>query len=64
MKENILADFQIFISASWNNLDSQLVCIEATDKFAKNINVSDSKIDAIKLKKNKWNRESWMPVKP
>ena len=46
-----MADFQIFISASWNNLDSQLVCIEATDKFAKNINVSDSKIDAIKLKK-------------
>ena len=51
MKANILADFQIFISASWNNLDSQLVCIEATDKFAKNINISDSKIDAIKLKK-------------
>ena len=51
MKANILADFQIFINASWNNLDSQLVCIEATDKFPKNINVSDSQIDAIKLRK-------------
>ena len=34
-----------------NNSDSQLVCIEATDEFPKNINVSDSQIDAIKLRK-------------
>ena len=34
-----------------NNLDSQLVCIEAIYEFTKNINVSDSQIDAIKLRK-------------
>ena len=34
-----------------NNLDSQLVRVEATDEFPKNINVSDSQIDAIKLRK-------------
>ena len=34
-----------------NSLDSQLVCIEATDKFQKNINVSDSEIDEIKFRK-------------
>ena len=34
-----------------NNLDSQLVCIEAIDEFLKNINVLDSQIDAIKLRK-------------
>ena len=34
-----------------NNLDSQLVCIEAIDEFPKDINVSDSQIDAIKLRK-------------
>ena len=34
-----------------NNLDSQLVCIEAIDEYPKNINVSDSQIDAIKLRK-------------
>ena len=33
-----------------NNLDSQLVCIEAINKFPKNINVPHSQIDAIKLK--------------
>ena len=32
-------------------MDSQLVCIEAIDEFPKNINVSDSQIDAIKLRK-------------
>ena len=34
-----------------NNLDSQLVFIEAIDEFLKNINVLDSQIDAIKLRK-------------
>ena len=34
-----------------NNLDSQLVCIEAIDEFPKNINVSGTQIDAIKLRK-------------
>ena len=34
-----------------NNLDSQLVCIEAIDEFLKNINVLDSQIDVIKLRK-------------
>ena len=34
-----------------NNLDLQLACIEAIDEFPKNINVSDSQIDAIKLRK-------------
>ena len=34
-----------------NNLNSQLVCIEAIDEFPKNVNVSDSQIDAIKLRK-------------
>ena len=34
-----------------NNLDSHLGCIEAIDEFPKNINVSDSQIDAIKLRK-------------
>ena len=34
-----------------NNLDSQLVCIEAIYEFTKNINLSDSQIDAIKLRK-------------
>ena len=34
-----------------NNLDLQLLCIEAIDEFPKNINVSDSQIDAIKLRK-------------
>ena len=34
-----------------NNLDSQLVCIEAINKFPKNINVPHSQIDAIKLRK-------------
>ena len=32
-------------------MDSQLVCIEAIDEFPKDINVSDSQIDAIKLRK-------------
>ena len=32
-------------------MDSQLVRVEATDEFPKNINVSDSQIDAIKLRK-------------
>ena len=35
----------------WNYLDSRLVCIEAIDKFPKNINVSDSQIYAVKLRK-------------
>ena len=39
------------IKTQLNNLDSQLVCIEAIDEFPKNINVSDSQIDAIKLRK-------------
>ena len=34
-----------------SNLDSQLVLIEAIDKLTENINVSDSQIDAIKLRK-------------
>ena len=34
-----------------NNLDSQLVCIEAIGEFPNNINVSDSQINAIKLRK-------------
>ena len=34
-----------------NNLDSQLVCLEAIYEFTKNISVSDSQIDAIKLRK-------------
>ena len=34
-----------------NNLDSQLVCIEAIDEFPKDINLSDSQIDAIELRK-------------
>ena len=34
-----------------NNLDSPLVCIEAIDEFPTNINISDSQIDAIKLRK-------------
>ena len=34
-----------------NNLDSQLVFIEATDEFPNNINISGSQIDAIKLRK-------------
>ena len=32
-------------------MDLQLACIEAIDEFPKNINVSDSQIDAIKLRK-------------
>ena len=35
-----------------NNLGSQLVCIEAIAEFPKNVNISDSQIDAIKLKKS------------
>ena len=34
-----------------NKLNSHLVCIEAIDEFPKTINVSDSQIDAIKLRK-------------
>ena len=34
-----------------SNLDSQLVCIEAIDKFLNNINASDSQTDPIKLRK-------------
>ena len=30
------------------NLDSQLVCIDAADEFSRNITVSESQIDAIK----------------
>ena len=33
-----------------NNLDSQLVRIEAIDELPKNINVSDSQIDTVMLK--------------
>ena len=32
-------------------MDSQLVCIEAIDEFSKNVTVSESQIDAIKLRK-------------
>ena len=34
-----------------DKLDLQLVCIEAIDELSKNINVSDSQIDEIKLRK-------------
>ena len=48
-----------------NNLDSQLVCIEAIDEFPKDINGSDSQIDAIKLRKISeiWNLESQLNLK-
>ena len=34
-----------------NNLDSQSVCTDAIDELPKNINVSDSQIDPVKLRK-------------
>ena len=48
-----------------NNLDSQLIFIEAITEFPKKINVSDSQIDAIKLRKRSetWNLESQLDLK-
>ena len=48
-----------------NNLDSQLIFIEAITEFPKKINVSDSQIDAIKLRKRSetWNLESQLNLK-
>ena len=48
-----------------SNLDSQLIFIEAITEFPKKINVSDSQIDAIKLRKRSetWNLESQLNLK-
>ena len=50
-----------------NNADSQLVCIVCIliDEFPNNINVSDSQIDIIKLRKisETWNLESQLNLK-